>query len=228
MMFVFSFTISTVALSANDTAISADYVVTNPGETVDVNINLFNNPGIVSATIKVKYNSSVLSLKKVTDAGMLGIQSHKPEYTSPYTLAWANDTVTSNFTINGTIATLTFKVNDDAEKGKLYPIELSYNYDNYDIYDKDINPIQFDMINGGIFIADSFIILGDTDGDGTVEIRDSTWIQRFAANMDLPFSITKTRSDVDENGYINIMDATAIQYYLANMKTPYKIGEKIE
>lgn len=84
------------------------------------------------------------------------------------------------------------------------------------------------MINGGIFIADSFIILGDTDGDGTVEIRDSTWIQRFAANMDLPFSITKTRSDVDENGYINIMDATAIQYYLANMKTTYKIGEKIE
>lgn len=72
------------------------------------------------------------------------------------------------------------------------------------------------------------IILGDVDVDGEVEIRDSTWIQRHNASVEIPFTISKTIADVDGDGIITVMDATAIQYYLANMKTTYKIGEKIE
>ena len=71
-------------------------------------------------------------------------------------------------------------------------------------------------------------LLGDVDGDGEVEIRDSTWIQRHIAEVEMPFVINKTTADVDGDGIITVMDATAIQYYLANMKTSYKIGEKIE
>ena len=70
-------------------------------------------------------------------------------------------------------------------------------------------------------------ILGDVDDDGTVEIRDSTWIQRHNASVEMPFVINKTTADVDGDGIITVMDATAIQYYLANMKISYKIGEKI-
>lgn len=66
--------------------------------------------------------------------------------------------------------------------------------------------------------------LGDTDGDGEVEIRDATWIQRRVAAMDLPFTFSKPRADVDGDGEITVMDSTAIQYYLAQMKTPYNIG----
>ena len=116
---------------------------------------------------------------------------------------------------------------DNVEKRKLYPIELSYRYHDYDIYDKDTNPVRFNMISGGIFIADSGVVLGDTDVDGNVEIRDATWILRYAANMDLPFTITKTTSDVDGNGEINVIDATAIQYYLAQLKTNYPIGQPV-
>ena len=71
-------------------------------------------------------------------------------------------------------------------------------------------------------------ILGDADGDGSVEIRDATWIQRHDANIEIPFAISKTTADVDGDNNITVMDVTAIQYYLANMKTSYKIGEKIE
>ena len=134
-------------------SISTESITVNPGDTVDVRINLNNNPGIVSATIKVNYDSSVLTLKKVTDAGVLGAQSHKPEYTSPYTLAWANDTAITNYTVNGTVATLTFKVGSNAVRGQSYPISLSYNYDNYEIYDKDLNPIRFSITNGNISIG---------------------------------------------------------------------------
>lgn len=70
-------------------------------------------------------------------------------------------------------------------------------------------------------------ILGDTDDNGEVEIRDATWIQRQIAEMDLPFEFDNKRADVDDDGNITVMDVTAIQYYLANMKTPYPIGETV-
>lgn len=72
------------------------------------------------------------------------------------------------------------------------------------------------------------MLIGDTDLDGDIEIRDSTWIQRHVTKEEMPFVINKTTADVDGDGIITVMDATAIQYYLANMKTTYKIGEKIE
>ncbi len=141
--------------AAEDAKIIVSTETAKAGETVDITVSLNNNPGIVSATMNVKYDDSALTLTKVTDAGVLGAQSHKPEYTSPYTLAWANDTATSNYTVNGTIVTLTFKVSDNAQGGKLYPVELSYNYNNYDIYDKDVQLIKFDVENGGVNVEKS-------------------------------------------------------------------------
>ena len=70
-------------------------------------------------------------------------------------------------------------------------------------------------------------LLGDVDGDSNVEVRDSTWIQRYVAKEEMPFVINKATADVDGDGTITVMDATAIQYYLANMKTTYHIGELV-
>ena len=69
--------------------------------------------------------------------------------------------------------------------------------------------------------------LGDVDGDGEAEIRDATWIQRYAAWVDIPFPISKITADVDRDDDITVMDATAIQYYLANMKNPHNIGKTL-
>ena len=66
------FIVSTTAFSSENAIISADCVTAVPGDTVDVNISLSNNPGIVSATIKVYFDSSVLTLLNVSDAGVLG------------------------------------------------------------------------------------------------------------------------------------------------------------
>ncbi len=70
-------------------------------------------------------------------------------------------------------------------------------------------------------------LLGDADGDGDVEIRDATWIQRHVADIEIPFTISKKTADIDGDGNITVMDATAIQYYLANMKNPYNIGKTV-
>ena len=206
--------------SAENAVISVDRVKAKPGDTVDVKICISNNPGIVSATIRVTFDNTVLTLLKVTDSDVLGSQAHKPELVSPYTLAWVNDTATSNYSDNGTIVTLTFKVSESAEKGKLYPIELSYDYNNYDIYDKDLNLIYFNVIAGGVDIYQSSVMIGDVNDDSRISIEDATMLQRFLAEFftrDLNDEKTFLQADVNSDGRVTIADVTAIQRLIAEI-----------
>lgn len=140
-------------MAENAPVIVVDTVTANPGETVEVNISLQNNPGIVSMTLRASYDSTVLTLTNVEDGGILGTQSHKPQYSSPYTLAWVNDTATTNFTANGVIATLEFAVNESAIVGENYPITISYDAENYDIYNKDVECVDFAIANGSVTVS---------------------------------------------------------------------------
>ena len=109
-----------------------------PGETVSVEVTLADNPGFVGMNLYIDFDSQVLTLVDVVDAGQLGATLHKPEKVSPYTLSWANDTATENFSFNGVVATLVFRVEENAESGT-YPITVSYDYEDADIIDKDFH-----------------------------------------------------------------------------------------
>lgn len=118
------------------------------GETVDVTFAINNNPGLVGMALNVTFDDSVLQLITVNDGGILGANAHKPELENPYTLSWSNDTMRTNITDNGTIVTLSFLIKETAQKGNSYEIKASYDYDNYDIYDVDSNPVKFNIVNG--------------------------------------------------------------------------------
>lgn len=68
--------------------------------------------------------------------------------------------------------------------------------------------------------------LGDADGNGKVDIKDATAIQKALAGIRVV--CYGDRADVDDSGEMNIKDATAIQKYLASIETGYPIGELIE
>ncbi|MBQ5399183.1 MAG: hypothetical protein IIU14_07090 [Ruminococcus sp.] len=146
--------VSITAFAAETPEITVSTADASIGEEVELDVALSNNPGIVSATIRIKFDSEKLSLTKVEDAGVLGTSTHKPEYTSPYTLAWANDTSTKNFTVNGTIAKLTFLVTDKAQIGDNLDVTPEYDYDNYDIYNKDLECVSFGCPVGGINVVE--------------------------------------------------------------------------
>jgi hypothetical protein len=70
--------------------------------------------------------------------------------------------------------------------------------------------------------------LGDADGNEEIDINDATFILRYLAKIDTPFTKEELmRGDADGSGDLELPDVTAIQYYLANMKTPYNIGELV-
>ena len=123
------------------------------GDTVDVKIEISNNPGIIGMGLNVDYDSD-LTLIKVTDEGILGTAMHSDVYSmNPYYLNWANDTVDKDFTNNGAIATLTFAVAENAVPG-LHKVEISYSNDDFEIFNYNAETVEFSIINGGIKISD--------------------------------------------------------------------------
>ena len=71
-------------------------------------------------------------------------------------------------------------------------------------------------------------ILGDVNGDGKVNIKDVTEIQKFAAKLIDLTDAEQICADVNADTKVNIKDATAIQKYIAKIETGFPIGEPIK
>lgn len=185
------------------------------GKTVTVDVILKNNPGIASARLTLDFDTSVLTLIDVADAGKLGVQCHKAELTSPYVLSWMNDTATENFDYNGAIVTLTFEIAEGAELGD-YAINLSYDYDNYDIWNVNVERVKFVAVDGVISVIDT--IIGDVNGDGSVNTLDRMTLARHLANWEGYASedIDMVAADVNGDGIVNTLDRMALARHLSN------------
>lgn len=73
------------------------------------------------------------------------------------------------------------------------------------------------------------IILGDADGNGTVESADSAMLMRRIVYIDTPCDdATLLRGNVNGDLSLDVMDVTYIQRHLANIDTPYEIGKRIK
>ena len=68
-------------------------------------------------------------------------------------------------------------------------------------------------------------ICGDADCDGDVSILDVTVIQRYMAEIQVPF-FDETAADVNSDG-LDISDATMIQRFLAGIRISCAIGETV-
>ena len=67
--------------------------------------------------------------------------------------------------------------------------------------------------------------LGDVNGDNTVDVIDSTLIQRYLASVAYPDTCVIKHGDVDGDGVVTILDATYIGRYNARIEVRYPIGE---
>ncbi len=72
-------------------------------------------------------------------------------------------------------------------------------------------------------------LAGDVDGNGKVNVKDVTTIQKFVAKIiELDAENAELAADVNLDTKINIKDATMIQKYLAKIEIEFVIGEIIE
>ena len=71
-------------------------------------------------------------------------------------------------------------------------------------------------------------IYGDANGDGLVDIKDATALQKYLAAVADNAKIYRETADCDANSVISIKDATCIRKYLAKLEGSNKVGQVIE
>lgn len=129
--------------------ISVGNTIAKAGDTVKIPVRIYNNPGINGASISISFDSK-LTLKKVKNGDALDdLNFTKPgELTNPCTILW--DGIDESIKEDGEMLVLSFKISDDVQSGQKLGITVSYK--NGEIYDKDLNDVDFDVVGGSITI----------------------------------------------------------------------------
>ncbi len=132
-----------------EATITLSNVTAKAGNTVQVPVIVYNNPGINGMQLNISYdpklklidakNSSVLSTLNFTLPGT---------YSNPSKFLW--DGLSESECGNGTILTLTFEVPSDLKSGD--KLDISVVYPESTIYNADLDDVNFDIINGSIVI----------------------------------------------------------------------------
>ena len=133
-------------LKVNDAEITS-------GNTVEVNVSLENNPGIMGMMISFEYDEKAMKIVKVLNGDVL-TDKNGYVFTSPRNMAsgcrasWY--TLEDECTMaSGTFVTLVFEVFDSAPKGS-YPITIRYDAD--DVIDMNEETLALEIINGQIIV----------------------------------------------------------------------------
>ena len=194
--------------AADEPRFQTEIVRGNAGETVDVKLNIQNNPGITALSIDVAYSSDDLELISVNNAALFQDAISTGNVSSdPLRISWyAADS--ENKVDNGTLAILRFRVRENAICSR---INISYNPEN--VFDNTLQNQPFEITNGWVLVGDMKI--GDAYSDNQISVRDVTSIQRQIVELEDLSAEELVLADTNGDGEINIADATHLQMYLA-------------
>lgn len=187
-LLVLTMPVISYATDTKNPKLSIDSLEVSPGETFDVRINLENNPGIVSANLKIEFDEG-LTLIGAANGAVFSTLTYIPpkqlasgnNITSNCQFAWLGFDIADKDIKNGTILTLSFKVTETAKVGDIYNISV-YN-EKGDVIDKNLNEI--------ILSAKSTVkVIGDADSENTSPMI--AFIKRIIALMRKIISLLST------------------------------------
>lgn len=193
---------------ATDTMVlSVSSVNGMPGETVQVTINLENNPGLASLKFNVEYDD-VLTLTDVTFNTAFGSYITTPApYTNPQTITLISPL--NDISAEGTFATLTFDISEQALDDYVANINITYNVD--DVYNGDYDNIALTVANGTVTVYHG--VPGDIDGDSKVNTKDAILLFRYVAGWSV--DVDSAALDVNGDNKVNTKDAVTLFRYVA-------------
>ena len=177
------------------------------GKTIDVTIELKNNPGIASISFDMSYDANVMSIETIDNTGLFGTAMDSGNYSlNPYKFVWT-DFALNNHSDNGIIATVTFKIKEDTPEGN-YAVTLSYG--NGDIVNRDSENVMFTVVNDDILVRN--YTPGDVNDDGIINMLDAIAVIKYYAKWDGygEDALILDAADVNNDQIVNMLDAIAI------------------
>lgn len=156
------------------------------GQTVDMVVTMQRNPGIATVELDLAYDTKVLTLTGITDHGLSVALTpeHAAKQTAACHLSWVNDLAQRNSTDTGRMATLHFKIADNAPAG-VYPVTV--NTAATEIYDKNLYTVPFrfgtaEVVVNGTPADVSGAVTGGT-GEATVRLLPQNPLQPILSTV---------------------------------------------
>ena len=209
---------SNVVSTESEAVISVEEKWGNPGKTVDLDLILAENPGILGATITISWDES---LTLIADAS--GEAFNHMTYTSPsrYVASGTNFVWFGNEVdeaIDGTILTLTFQVSEAAHNNDILPVRVTYTQG--DVIDENDNDVTLNITDGHIRVIT--YQPGDITGDGRVNARDLVRLSQFISDGcktdpdGYNAEVVADACDVNGDGRVNARDLIKLSQYISD------------
>lgn len=150
-MLLLLFACSTVASAATSGCFVVSDAAGKAGNTVEVDVSIENNPGIISAAMEIHYDTDKLELIKVDDKKMMPDSIFSQYYTShPYYASWMDALARENMDDDGVLMTMTFKIAEDCVNG-VTPVTLTFKPGN--VFDCNLQEQAFVAVNGSVTVS---------------------------------------------------------------------------
>ncbi len=199
-------------------AISVSEAWGNPGENVDVELTVTDNPGIQGAIITVSWDERLTLVSTAS-----GEAFSQMEYTAPsqYVASGTNFLWDSNEVenaVDGVILILTFSVSETVQNNEILPVKVTYIKG--DVVDGEDNDVILDITDGSVR-AISYIP-GDVNGDGRVNTRDLVMLRQYISDgctvnpQGYNANVVTDACDVNGDGRINTRDLVRLRQYISD------------
>ena len=186
------------------------------GNTVEVDIRISNNPGILGGTLVVSWADELELTSAKTGEAFEELSYMKPSrfVNTGTNFVWYGDSVTD--ILDGTVLTLTFKVSEGVDTSKMLYVNLTGN----SIIDTNKNRIDATFISGGIQVIN--YIPGDTNRDGIVDPLDLIALAQYISDGCVTdpdgynVSINESAADVNDDGVLDPLDLISVAQYISD------------
>lgn len=181
-----------------------------PGTSVEVNVEIENNPGIIGALLSVNYDDGLTLVNATTGSAFAPLAMTNPgEFKSPCNFSWDAPDIAKEDIKDGVILTLTFEISETVTPGTKLNIGVSADDDAF--IDSSLTPVELNITNNEI-IAINYLP-GDVNNDGKVNMTDVVLLRRDITGG-YNVSVNKSAEDVNADGKVNMTDVVLIRRYI--------------
>lgn len=210
MMVIFCMSTGVLNVLAEEltkTTLQVESVSAMPGSTVEVKIDLKNNPGLASLKFNVAYDD-VLTLTNVEFNSEFGSYVTAPTpYKNPQPISMISPLADVN--VSGNFCTLTFTVSDEAADN--YDANISISYDADDVFNVNYDSVDLTVTNGSVKVCSG--IPGDINGDKKVNNKDAMLLFQYIAGWGVEVDLGAV--DCNGDGSVNTKDAINLFRYVS-------------
>lgn len=196
--------------AAEETVISVENKYTVAEETVEVNVLIQNNPGILGATLEIAYPEGLSLVGASEGEAFSYLTMTKPaRMDSPCRFTWDGTECGNEDLKDGAILTLEFKVTDQAVLKEAMPVTVTI--PDGDIYDNNLQYVSVKTEAGSVTLLD--FKPGDVNEDQVINTTDIIVLRRYLVGYNI--ELNENAANVNDDGKVNTADVILLRRYIA-------------